>query len=144
MSFDLLPQLISWYVKVRLLLKLRLSLLLDIYKKIFHFFVFFSCYLLISLFRKYFLRNNSFFGVFFASWTLDVFVLRRCGGGGGGVGDRLGGDEAGVGVRRGGVGDRCGGGGAGVGVGDHCGGDGAGVGVGDRRGDEVVSPPATL
>ena len=32
-SFDLLPQQISWYVKVRLLLKLRLSLLLDIYKK---------------------------------------------------------------------------------------------------------------
>ena len=133
MSFDLLPQLISWYVKVRLLLKLRLSLLLDIYKKIFHFFVFFSCYLLISLFRKYFLRNNSFFGVFFAAGTLDVFVVRRCGGGGGGVGDR-----------RGDVGDRCGGGGAGVGVGDRCGGDGAGVGVGDRRGDEVVSPPATL
>ena len=42
------------------------------------------------------------------------------------------------------IGDRCGGGRAGVGVGDHCGGDGAGVGVGDRRGDEVVSPPATL
>ena len=54
--------------------------------------------------------------------------MRRCGGGGGGVGDRCGGDEAGVGVQRGGVGDRCGG-------------DGAGVGVGDRRGDEVVSPP---
>ena len=78
MSFDLLPQLISWYVKVQLLL-----------------------------------------------------VVRRCGGGGGGVGDRRGGDEAGVGVRHGGIGDRCRG-------------DGAGVGVGDRRGDEVVSPPATL
>ena len=133
MSFDLLPQLISWYVKVRLLLKLRLSLLLDIYKKIFHFFPFFSCYLLISLFRKYFLRNNSFFGVFFAARTLDVSVVRRYGGGGAGVGDR-----------RGGVGDHCGGGGADVGVGDRCGGDGAGVGVGDCRGDEVVSPPATL
>ena len=60
--------------------------------------------------------------------------MRRCGGCGGGVGDRRGGDEAGVGVQRGG-------GGAGVGVGDRCGGDGAGVGVGDRRGDEVVSPP---
>ena len=82
MSFDLLPQLISWYVKVWLLLKLHLSLLLDIYKKIFHFFVFFSCYLLISLFRKYFLRNNSFFWVFFAAGTLDVSVVRRCGGGG--------------------------------------------------------------
>ena len=69
-------------------------------------------------------------GVFFAAGTLDVFVVRRCGGGGGGVGDR-----------RGGVGDRCGGGGVGVGVGDRRGGDGAGVGVGDRRGDEVVSPP---
>ena len=91
-SFDLLPQQISWYVKVRLLFKLCLSLLLDIYKKIFHFFAFFSCYLLISLFRKYFLRNNSFFGVFFAAGTLDVFVVRRCGGGGGGVGDRRGGD----------------------------------------------------
>ena len=67
--------------------------------------------------------------------------MRRCGGGGGGVGDWRGGDEAGVGVRRGGIGDRCGGGGAGVGVGDRCGGDGAGVGVGDRRGDEVVSRP---
>ena len=55
--------------------------------------------------------------------------MRRCGGGGGGVGDRHGGDEAGVG------GDRRGG------VGDRCGGDGAGVGVGDRRGDEVISPP---
>ena len=54
--------------------------------------------------------------------------MRRCGGGGGGVGDRCGGDEAGVG------GDRRGG------VGDRCGGDGAGVGVGDRRGDEVVLP----
>ena len=81
MSFDLLPQLLSWYVKVRLLLKLHLSLLLDIYKKIFHFFVFFSCYLFISLFRRYFLRNNSIF-VFFAAGTLDVFVVRRCGGGG--------------------------------------------------------------
>ena len=67
--------------------------------------------------------------------------MRRCGGGGGGVGDRRGGDEAGVGDRCGGVGDRCGGGGADVGVGDRCGGDGAGVGVGDRHGDEVVSPP---
>ena len=124
MSFHLLPQLISGYVKVRLLLKLRLSLLLDIYKKIFHFFVFFSCYLLISLFRKYFLRNNSFFGVFFTTGTLDVFVVRRCGG-----------DEAGVGVRRGGVGDRCGGGGAGVGVGDRCGGDGAAL---PRR---IKAPP---
>ena len=100
--------------------------------------------MLISLFRKYFLRNNSFFGVFFAAGTLDVFVVRRCGGGGGGVGDQRGGDEAGVGVRCGGVGDRCGGGRAGVGVGDRCGGDGAGVGVGDRCGDEVVSPTATL
>ena len=90
------------------------------------------------------MRNNSFFGVFFTVGTLDVFVVRRCGGGGGGVGDRHGGNEAGVGVRRGGVGDHCEGGGAGVGVGDCCGGDGAGVGVGDRRGDEVVSPPATL
>ena len=90
------------------------------------------------------MRNNSFFGVFFATGTLDVFVVRRCGGGGGGVGDQHGGDEAGVGVRCGGIGDHCGGGGAGVGVGDRCGGDGAGVGVGDRRGDEVVSPPATL
>ena len=91
------------------------------------------------------MRNNSFFGVFFATGTLDVFVVRRCGGGGGSVGDRRGGDVAGVGGDwRGGVGDRCGGGGAGVGVGDRCGGDGAGVGVGDRRGDEVVSPPATL
>ena len=70
-------------------------------------------------------------GVFYAAGSLDVFVVRRCGGGGGGVGDRRGGDEAGVGVRCGGVGDRCGG-------------DGAGVGVGDRRGDEVVSPPVTL
>ena len=76
------------------------------------------------------MRNNSFF-VFFAAGTLDVFVVRRCGGGGGDVGDRRGGDEAGVGVRHGGVGDRCGG-------------SGAGVGVGDRRGDEVISPPATL
>ena len=58
------------------------SAFFDIYKKIFHFFVFFSCYLLISLFRKYFLRNNSFFGVFFAVGTLDVSVVRRCGGGG--------------------------------------------------------------
>ena len=82
------------------------------------------------------MRNNSFLGVFFAVGTLDVFVVRRCGGGGGGVGDRRGGDEAGVG-------DRCGGGGAGVGVGDRCGGDGAG-GVGDHRGDEVILPPATL
>ena len=91
------------------------------------------------------MRNNSFFGVFFAAGTLDVSVVRRYGEGGGGVGDRRGGDEAGVGGEwRGGVGDRCGGGGAGVGVGDRCGGDGAGVGVGDRRGDEVVSPPATL
>ena len=78
------------------------------------------------------MRNNSFFGVFFAAGTLDVSIVRRCGGGGGGVGDRRGGDVAGVG------GDRRGG------VGDRCGGDGAGVGVGDRRGDEVVSPPATL
>ena len=70
-------------------------------------------------------------GVFFAAGTLDVFVVHRCGGGGGSVGDRRGGDEAGVGVWRGGFGDRCGGG-------------GAGVGVGDRRGDEVVSPPATI
>ena len=77
------------------------------------------------------MRNNSFFWVFFATGTLDVFVVRRCGGGGGGVGDRRGGDEAGVG-------DRCGG------VGDRCGGGGAGVGVGDRSGDEVVSPLATL
>ena len=77
------------------------------------------------------MRNNSFFWVFFAAGTLDVSVVQRCGGGGGDVGDRRGGDEAGVGDRRGGVGDRCGG-------------DGAGVGVGDRRGDEVVSPPATL
>ena len=79
------------------------------------------------------MRNNSFFGVFFAAGTLDVSVVRRCGGGGGSVGDR-----------RGGVGDRCGGGGASVGVGDRCGGDGAGVGVGDRRGDEVISPPTTM
>ena len=79
------------------------------------------------------MRNNSFFGVFFAAGTLDVSVVQRCVGGGGGVGDR-----------RGGVGDRFGGGGAGVGVGDHCGGNGASVGVGDRRGDEVISPPATL
>ena len=70
--------------------------------------------------------------------------MRHCRGGGGSVGDRRGGDEAGVGVRRGGIGDRCGGGGASVGVGDRCGGDGAGVGVRDRRGDEVVLPPATL
>ena len=67
--------------------------------------------------------------------------MRRCGGGGGDVGDRRGGDEAGVGDQRGGVGDRCGGGGASVGVGDRCGGDGASVGVGDHRGDEVIPPP---
>ena len=59
----------------------------------------------------------------------------------GSVGDRHGGDEAGVGDWHGGVEDRCGGS---VGVGDRCGGDGAGVGVGDRRGDEVVSPLAML
>ena len=90
------------------------------------------------------MRNNSFFGVFFAAGTLDVSVVQRYGGGGGGVGNRCGGDEASVGDWHGGVGDHCGGGGAGVGVGDRCGGDGAGVGVGDHRGDEVVSPPATL
>ena len=28
------------------------------------------------------MRNNSFLGVFFAAGTLDVFVVRRCGGGG--------------------------------------------------------------
>ena len=77
------------------------------------------------------MRNNSLFGVFFTVGTLDVFVVRRCGGGGGSVGDRCGDDEAGVGVQRGGIGDRCGGG-------------GADVGVGDRRGDEVVSSPTTL
>ena len=90
------------------------------------------------------MRNNSF------SWGLHCRrdLRRLCSASlwrwWGGVGDRRGGDEAGVGVWRGGVGDRCGGGGASVGVGDRCGGDGAGVGVGDRRGDEVVSPPATL
>ena len=91
------------------------------------------------------MRNNSFSQGLLCRRDLRRLCSASLWRGWGGVGDRHGGDEAGVGGdRRGGVGDRCGGGGAGVGVGDRCGGDGAGVGVGDRRGDEVVSPPATL
>ena len=90
------------------------------------------------------MRNNSFFRGLLYRQDLRCLCSASLWRGWGGVGDRRGGDEAGVGVRRGGVGDHCGGGGADVGVGDRCGSDGAGVGVGDRRGDEVVSPPTTL
>ena len=77
------------------------------------------------------MRNNSFFRGLLCHRDLRRLCSASLWRGWGGVGDRRGGDEAGVGDRRGGVGDRCGG-------------DGAGVGVGDRREDEVVLPPATL
>ena len=64
------------------------------------------------------MRNNSFSRGLLCRRDLRRLCSATLSSGWAGVGDRHGGDEAGVGDRRGGVGDRCGGGGAGVGVGD--------------------------
>ena len=88
------------------------------------------------------MRNNSFSRGLLCHRDLRRLYSASLWRGWGGVGDRRGGDEAGVGGdRRGGVGDRCGGGGAGVGVGDRCGGDGAGVELEIAVGMKSSRPP---